>query len=396
MTRDDISPGTAKPLIAGMTIGSDDKRLFLLEERIGGGAMGDVWKAKDMATSEIVGHEVCVAIKTLNPLVFTEERYRNALKLEAFRSKELHHPHIIRIHDWYEDKVIGFPFIVMEYLEGKTLDQNLAEVERFTYAETINLLSPIVDALIYAWEKHRTIHRDIKPSNIFLTVEGDIKLFDFGIAAKIRNTASTLGIGGFDSPGTLCYAPPEAGVNRKPNPRFDIYSLGVLTYELLEGNLPFKGLRHPSTPMPDTSEHLSEAQWQVLQKSFAFEEENRYFSVKEFWQAFLGAAGPSAEEVKRLKQKEAATQSAADEKATSKEKTGQKKASKEAQEIEKLPIEISVPAKIFGVLIGTSIVLVLVTPVLEKFFRFVRDYEPQIYGVTAIVLFIIGLIAAKK
>lgn len=297
--------GTALSLVEGMTIGPDNNRLFRLEKKLGGGAMGEVWKAEDVAESKIVGHIVWVAVKALIPFLSAGERHREALKREAINAKKLSHAHIIRTHDWYEDKVGGFPFLVMEYLEGQTLDQKLAKAGHFTYAKTLDILKPIVEALTYAWEEHHIVHRDLKPDNIYLTADGKLKLLDFGIAAQVRNTASAVGLAGFDSPGTIGYAPPEAGSNRKADPRFDIYALGVLTYELLEGKLPFNGLRQPTTLLPEKPEQLNEAQWQVLQKAMDFEVEKRYSSVKEFWRALQGTNGPSAEEIERQKQEDA-------------------------------------------------------------------------------------------
>ena len=109
--------GTAFFLVEGMEIGPPGAdRLFRLEERLGGGAMGEVWKAQDLAESKIVSYPVWVAIKALLPLLSQEERHREALKREAINAKRLTHAHIIRTHDWYEDKANDFPFLVMCYV----------------------------------------------------------------------------------------------------------------------------------------------------------------------------------------------------------------------------------------------------------------------------------------
>ena len=168
----------------------------------------------------------------------------------------------------------------MEFLEGHTLKQLLHQKGKLPYEETLDLLAAIVDALDYAWTEHKIVQRDIKPENVYLTGQGKLKLLDFGIAAQVRDTATSVGLVGFESPGTLEYAAPEANVRQKASPKLDIYALGILTYELLEGERPFVGLRHPYTPLPEKPEALNEAQWQVLGQAMAYDVHERYASAK--------------------------------------------------------------------------------------------------------------------
>lgn len=114
-------PPPPLPPPPGMTIGPDSERLFRLETKLGGGAMGEVWKGEDLAKSKIVGQTVWVAIKVLFPLLSAGKRHTEVSRRLAIMAGRLYHPSIRRIHDWHIDMTGGFPFLVMEYLEGQDL-----------------------------------------------------------------------------------------------------------------------------------------------------------------------------------------------------------------------------------------------------------------------------------
>lgn len=299
--------GTDDGFRSSMVIGPAD-RPYQLEEKLGEGGMGQVWRAQDMAESETVGKPVWKAVKILPLTPDTDPTQYKWLKQEAMLAARLSHPNIVRVFDWREDHTTGLPFIVMEWLQGMDLGKVLAKEGNpgLPFERVIELLTPVVEALDYAWAEHSLVHRDIKPGNIFLTQEGRIKLLDFGIAARGRKTSSLLNFEGREQAGTEGYRAPEARAKQKPHPKLDVYALGVLVYELLEGDTPFEGERSPYTPLPDKPGALNEAQWLVLQQAFAFEVSQRPETTVEFWQTIHRAAGPTVEELERQRQEQVA------------------------------------------------------------------------------------------
>jgi Tol biopolymer transport system component len=203
---------------------------YLILERIGEGGMGAVWKARDERLGRVV------AIKFLTAV---DPELRNRLILEAQTASALNHPGIITIHDILEHE--GQPCIVMEYLEGQSLDRVIPSAGMST-KEVIELGSRIADVLAAA---HRAgvIHRDLKPANVMLLSNGRIKLLDFGLAKMIdvpspnsatRSWASPL-TGGGTIVGTLNYMSPEQAQGEPVDARSDIFSLGTMLYEMATG-----------------------------------------------------------------------------------------------------------------------------------------------------------------
>jgi formylglycine-generating enzyme required for sulfatase activity len=290
-----VRQGTELGLMSGQEIGPQNRR-YRLERLIGMGGMGQVWQATDLATHAELGHSEMVALKILPPQLTQSATHAKLLIEEATQARKLAHENIVRVYEWAQDPATSSYFIIMEYLEGQDLDAYLAAQGPLPLEAVCRLLSPVGDALQYAWDKHKLVHRDLKPGNVFLTQRGEIKLLDFGIASRARSAGSSLGLQ-TPNAGTVGYRAPEAGTHqRQPSPKLDVYAVAVMIYQLLEGRMPFDEMRpadfHPSPP-----QGLNPAQWKVLQNGFAYAQERRPASVNELLAELHRAAGPSEEEL---------------------------------------------------------------------------------------------------
>ncbi|TXG00245.1 bifunctional serine/threonine-protein kinase/formylglycine-generating enzyme family protein [Massilia arenae] len=283
-------PGTEIGLMAGQEIGPQTRR-YRLERLIAHGGMGQVWQATDLATHAELGHSAQVALKILPPHLTQAASHAKLLIQEATRARRLAHEHIVRVYEWAQDPATSSYFIIMEYLEGEDLDAVLGRESRLPLDRVLALLDPVADALDYAWGKHRLVHRDIKPGNVFVTRKGEVKLLDFGIAARARASGA---MSPFDAPatsGTAGYRAPEAALEgRVPEPTLDVYAVAVMIHQLLTGVLPGA----PGGQVPET---LGARQWDVLRAGFASDPAQRPATVHALLDAIRAAAGPSAQEL---------------------------------------------------------------------------------------------------
>jgi tRNA A-37 threonylcarbamoyl transferase component Bud32 len=193
--------------------------------RIDAGGMGEIWEADDT----LLGRRV--AIKVLAEELADDPVALRRFRREARATAKLDHPNVIRVFDFVEGEV---PFLVLELLEGQTLADRLRRDGALPTAEAARVAAAVADGLDVA---HRAgiIHRDIKPSNIMLTASGDVKVMDFGIAAAWEAHSTT----GQQLLATATYAPPERITGGRASPAGDLYSLGVVLYEMLTGRPPF-------------------------------------------------------------------------------------------------------------------------------------------------------------
>ncbi|WP_256077208.1 bifunctional serine/threonine-protein kinase/formylglycine-generating enzyme family protein [Massilia sp. YIM B04103] len=291
-----VRQGTELGLMAGQEIGPQNRR-YRLERLLGMGGMGQVWQATDLATHAELGHSEQVALKILPPQLTQNPVHAKLLIEEATQARRLAHDNIVRVYEWAQDPATASYFIIMECLEGQDLDAWLAETGAATLEQVVQLLRPVANALQYAWDKHRLVHRDLKPGNVFLTRRGEIKLLDFGIASRVRSSGSTLDLLQTPNAGTAGYRAPEAGTNQgQPAPQLDVYAVAVMIYQMLEGSMPF-GENRSAQIQPDAPKALNALQWQVLQRGFAFDHEERPGSVGGLLDALQRAAGPSEEEL---------------------------------------------------------------------------------------------------
>jgi formylglycine-generating enzyme required for sulfatase activity/serine/threonine protein kinase len=285
-----LRAGTEIGLMAGQEIGPQNRR-YRLERLIAHGGMGQVWQATDLATQAELGHSAQVALKIV-PQQFTRSAgHAKLLVEEATRARRLAHEHIVRVYEWAQDPATASYFIIMEYLDGEDLDRLLAREGKLPLARVGQLLAPVAAALDYAWDKHRLVHRDLKPSNVFVTKKGDVKLLDFGIAARSRANSAALEAPA--SSGTAGYRAPEAGDARlAPSRALDVYAVAVMIYQMLAGRLPFDGPRADCAEPPQPA-GLADAGWGVLRAGLAADPASRPASASELLDRIRAEAGPS-------------------------------------------------------------------------------------------------------
>ncbi|GHO44911.1 serine/threonine protein kinase [Ktedonospora formicarum] len=274
---------------------------YYITKRLGHGGMSVIYSAKTLQKPTR-----SVAIKVLRPSKrndgedFTNflERFRREAKIIA----RLDHPHIVPIYDYGEERHLAY--IVMRH-EESSLDRILNTKGRLTLRETNNYLRQISEALDYAHDVG-IIHRDLKPSNILLTEENDVELADFGIS-RIRMSNDpydqvTLTRYGMVL-GTPAYMAPEMFRTRNFDASIDIYALGIILYEMLSGDIPFKEAnvdlmeQHMHMPLPSLHEqnhNIPGAVDQVLRKAAAKRPEDRYKSARELARAFQQAIQPGS------------------------------------------------------------------------------------------------------
>lgn len=272
--------GTEIGLMAGQEVGPFERR-YRLERLIALGGMGQVWQATDLATHAELGHSARVALKILPPQLTENSAHAKLLIEEAARARQLAHEHIVRVYDWAQDPATGSFFLIMECLDGEDLDSLLAREGPLPLARALTLLGPVADALDYAWERHHLVHRDIKPANLFLTSGGDIKLLDFGIAARARG--SGVGHEAPASSGTAGYRAPEtqaaASAAGAPGRGLDVHAVAAMIYRMVSDRLPFPPLR-TETDRATRPDGLNDTEWGALQAGFATDVGARPASVR--------------------------------------------------------------------------------------------------------------------
>ncbi|MBP5320672.1 MAG: serine/threonine protein kinase, partial [Kiritimatiellae bacterium] len=221
---------------------------YRAERQLGQGGMGTVWLAED---TQLDNRQV--AVKMLPAILIANKRAYNQLKAEALVALKLVHANIVQLRAFEENG--GNPFLVMDYIEGGTLDDYLADKGTLTEAETVALLAPIAAALDHAHAKG-VVHRDVKPANVMIAKDGTPFILDFGIAREMQETLTR--VTGQSSSGTLTYMSPEQLRGKKSAAAQDVYSFAAMVYECLTGEPPFcRGqiehqiLNEEPEPLPD-------------------------------------------------------------------------------------------------------------------------------------------------
>jgi serine/threonine protein kinase len=208
---------------------------YELDGVVGRGGMAEVYRARDIRLDRIV------AIKTLRADLARDQIFQARFRREAQSAASLNHPSIVAVYDTGEDMATGVPvpYIVMEYVDGRTVRDLLQEGHRLLPERSLEIIDGVLRALEYSHQAG-IVHRDIKPGNVMITRNGEIKVMDFGIARAVSN-AQTTKIRTAQVIGTVKYMSPEQAKGEQVDSRGDIYSAGCFFYELLTGDPPFTG-----------------------------------------------------------------------------------------------------------------------------------------------------------
>ena len=252
---------------------------YQIIKTIGEGGMANVYLAYDTILDRNV------AVKVLRGDLATDEKFVRRFQREALSASSLTHPNIVEVYDVGEDN--GSYYIVMEYIEGKHLKQLLKKRGNLTLTEVVDVMLQVTDGMSAAHDSY-IIHRDIKPQNIMILENGLIKITDFGIAMALNSTQLTQTNSVM---GSVHYLPPEQASGKGATIQSDVYSMGILMYELLTGTLPFRGdnaveiaLKHIKEPFPtvrDKVNNLPQSIENIIMRATAKNVKNRYADAKE-------------------------------------------------------------------------------------------------------------------
>ena len=252
---------------------------YEIMQTIGEGGMANVYLARDVILDRYV------AIKILRGDLAGDEKFVRRFQREALAASSLSHPNIVEMYDVGEDN--GMYFIVMEYIQGKTLKQLIKKRGALTLSECIDIMLQLTDGVDHAHSSY-IIHRDLKPQNIMIQDNGEIKITDFGIAMALNNTQLTQTNSVM---GSVHYLPPEQASGKGATVKSDIYSMGIMLFELLTGSLPFKGdnaveiaFKQIKDDIPSVKEinpSIPQSVENIVLKATAKNPKNRYNSAKE-------------------------------------------------------------------------------------------------------------------
>ncbi|ASU81806.1 serine/threonine protein kinase [Nocardiopsis gilva YIM 90087] len=261
---------------------------YELDGVIGRGGMAEVYRARDLRLDRMV------AVKTLRHDMARDHTFQARFRREAQSAASLNHPSIIAVYDTGEDMVddVSIPFIVMEYVDGRTLKELLDDDRRLLPERCAEIADGILRALEYS---HRSgiVHRDIKPANVMLTRQAEVKVMDFGIARSMDDNQATM-TQTSQVIGTAQYLSPEQARGERVDARSDLYSTGCVLYELLTGRPPFTGdspvsiayqhVREEPVPPTELDPEIPEWLEDVTLRAMAKDRDERYQSAEEMSQ----------------------------------------------------------------------------------------------------------------
>ncbi len=264
---------------------------YQIIKSIGEGGMANVYLAYDTILDRNV------AVKVLRGDLANDEKFVRRFQREALSASSLSHPNIVEVYDVGEDN--GSYYIVMEYIEGKHLKELIKKRGKLTLSEVIDIMSQICEGLAVAHDSY-IIHRDIKPQNIMILDSGLVKITDFGIAMALNSTQLTQTNSVM---GSVHYLPPEQASGKGSTMQSDIYSMGILMYELLTGELPFRGdnaveialkqLKEPLPNIKDKIPNIPNSIVNILKRATAKNPKNRYADAREMLEDIKTAMGDS-------------------------------------------------------------------------------------------------------
>jgi len=261
---------------------------YELDGVVGRGGMAEVYRARDIRLDRIV------AVKTLREDLARDQTFQARFRREAQSAASLNHPSIVAVYDTGEDNTGGshIPYIVMEYVDGRTLRDLLREDRRLLPERALEITDGVLRALDYS-HRNGIVHRDIKPGNVMLTRSGQVKVMDFGIARAVSDAQATM-TQTAQVIGTAQYLSPEQARGERVDARSDLYSTGCLLYELLTGRPPFLGdspvaiaYQHVrENPIPPSRVDPEVPQWAdaIVLRAMAKDPRDRYQSAAEMRQ----------------------------------------------------------------------------------------------------------------
>ena len=271
---------------------------YQIIKTIGEGGMANVYLALDT----ILNRQV--AVKILRGDLADDEKFVRRFQREALSASKLNHPNIVEMYDVGEDN--GQYYIVMEYVSGKTLKSLVKKREALTLPEVIDIMTQLLSAVMCAHDSY-IIHRDIKPQNVMILEDGKVKIMDFGIAMALNSNELTQTNSVM---GSVHYLPPEQANGSGSTIKSDIYSLGILMYELLIGKVPFKGdnaveiaIKQMKEPIPSICQQnpdIPQSIENIVIRACAKNPKNRYDSVKEMYDDIQNALTPDGLKQKRI------------------------------------------------------------------------------------------------
>jgi serine/threonine protein kinase len=279
-----------------VTVGSILKQRFVLEEVIARGGMGVVYRARDLLKEQYQDRHPYVAVKVLGEECKAHPDSFIGLQRETDKTQKLAHPNIVTVHNFDSDGDIVF--MTMEYMEGETLDNFIKDQRPGSLGRktALAMIDGMAQGLAYAHKKG-IVHCDFKPGNVFLTMEGTVKILDFGIARAVKKPeqspqdATVFDAGTFGAL-TPPYASCEMIEDEEPDPRDDIYALACVSYELLAGHHPFNRLQATAARdnklKPAPVKGLSKRQWRALMHGLAFDRKTRTATVNQFLSELTG------------------------------------------------------------------------------------------------------------
>ena len=272
---------------------------YQIIKSIGEGGMANVYLALDTILDRNV------AVKVLRGDLAHDEKFVRRFQREALAASSLSHPNIVEVYDVGEDN--GNYYIVMEYIEGRQLKQLLKKREKLTLTEAIDIMLQVTDGMSTAHDAY-IIHRDIKPQNIMILDNGMVKITDFGIAMAMNSTQLTQTNSVM---GSVHYLPPEQANGKSATLQSDVYSMGILMYELISGKLPYKGdnaveiaLKHLKEPFPSIKSQMPELPQSVeniILKATAKNPKNRYSDAREMYNDLKTCLDDSRENEEKVK-----------------------------------------------------------------------------------------------